>query len=161
MVCHKTQPIFPFLFSLYSSLSSVNCTRQLEEKVLPGKKNTFLCMKNNCSFWVTRTKCFLNLFINLMTIVPFIAWSSISSSKHLPEKLCKYKDLGIEIEKIWDMKPSPPSTIPLVIGDFDLVKEMKNRPKIPGNMKIKEIQILLFSIAHILRRTLSIKSTKE
>ena len=73
------------------------------------------------------------------------------------EKLSKYKDLEIEIEKAWGMKTT---TVPVIIGALGLVKKGTENyiGKIPGNIRITELQkIVLLGTAHILRRTLSIK----
>ena len=73
------------------------------------------------------------------------------------EKLSKYKDLEIEVTKMWEMKTS---TVPIVIGALGLVKEglEKYASQIPGYIRIEELQkIALLGSAHILRRTLSIK----
>ncbi|XP_028517939.1 uncharacterized protein LOC110248967 [Exaiptasia diaphana] len=73
------------------------------------------------------------------------------------EKLSKYKDLEIEVERMWGLKTS---TIPVIIGALGLIKKGIDKyiNKIPGNIKIVELQkIVLLGTAHILRRTLSIK----
>ena len=73
------------------------------------------------------------------------------------EKLTKYKDLEIEIEKMWGMKTT---TVSVVIGAFGLVKKgIENFiGKIPGNIRVTELQkTVLLGTAHILRKTLSIK----
>ena len=73
------------------------------------------------------------------------------------EKLIKYNDLEIEIEKTWGMKST---TVPVIIGAFGLVKKRKENyiGKIPGNIRITELQkTVLLGTAHILRRTISIK----
>ena len=73
------------------------------------------------------------------------------------EKLTKYKDLEIEIEKMWGMKTT---TVSVVIGAFGLVKKgIENFiGKIPGNIRVTELQkTVLLGTTHILRRTLSIK----
>ena len=72
------------------------------------------------------------------------------------EKLSKYKDLEIEIERMWGMKAK---TIPVVIGALGLVKKgmEKFTQQIPGNIKIQELQkITLLGTSHILRKALSI-----
>ena len=72
------------------------------------------------------------------------------------EKLSKYKDLEIEIEKTWGMKTT---TIPKIIGALGLVKKgIENYTgKIPGNIRITELQkTVLLGTAHILRRLDSI-----
>ena len=73
------------------------------------------------------------------------------------EKLSKYKDLGIEIEKMWSMNTM---TIPVIIGALGLVKKGMEKyiNKIPGNISIQETQkCVLLGTAHVLRKIFSIK----
>ena len=74
------------------------------------------------------------------------------------EKLSKYKDLEIEIERMSDMKATK---IPVVIaGALGLIQKglEKYKQQIPGNIKIYEVQkITLLGTSHILRKALSIK----
>ncbi|XP_068737241.1 uncharacterized protein, partial [Montipora capricornis] len=86
---------------------------------------------------------------------------SISTEKNTSvkviEKLSKYKDLEIEIERMWGMRAT---TIPVVIGALGLMKKglEKYTKQSPGNIKISELQkIALLGTSHILRKTLSIK----
>ena len=75
------------------------------------------------------------------------------------EKLSKYKDLEIEIERMWGMKAT---TIPVVIGALGLIKKglEKYTKQIPGNIKISELRkIALLGKSRILRKTLSIKTS--
>ena len=72
------------------------------------------------------------------------------------DKLNKYKDLEIEIEKMWRLKTT---MVPVIIGALGMVKKgtEKHLQKIPGGHKLKEVQkIVLTSTAHILRKALSI-----
>jgi len=72
------------------------------------------------------------------------------------EKLSKYKDLEIEISRMWGMKTT---TVPVVIGALGLIKKGldKRIQQIPGNPTIPELQkIVLLGSAHIIRKTLSI-----
>ena len=72
------------------------------------------------------------------------------------EKLAKYKDLEIEVEKMWRLKTT---TIPVVVGSLGLIKKGTNQflEKSPGNPCLFEVQkIVLNSIAHVLGRALSI-----
>ena len=72
------------------------------------------------------------------------------------EKLSKYKDLEIEIQKMWHLDTS---TIPVVVGALGLLKQGTEdyMERIPGKPKLFEIQkIALTSTAHILRKFLSI-----
>ena len=80
--------------------------------------------------------------------------SNISSKNF--EKLSKYKDMEIEIAKMWKMKTK---TIPVIVGALGMIKKgtQKYVNEIPGNLSLAEIQkIVLNSTAHILRRTLSL-----
>ena len=72
------------------------------------------------------------------------------------EKLSKYKDLEIEIAKMWKMKTK---TIPVIVGALGMIKKgtQKYVNEIPGNLSLAEIQkIVLSTTAYILRRTLSL-----
>ena len=72
------------------------------------------------------------------------------------EKLSKYKDLEIEIAKMWKMKTK---TIPAIVGALGMIKKriQKYSNEIPGNLSLAQIQKIMFnSTAHILRRTLSL-----
>jgi hypothetical protein len=83
--------------------------------------------------------------------------SERNTSVKVTEKLSIYKDLEIEINRMWGTKTT---TIPVVIGALGLVKKRieKYTDKIPGNINIHEVQkIALLGTAYILRRVLSIK----
>ena len=72
------------------------------------------------------------------------------------EKLSKYKDLEIEVNKMWNMKTT---TVPVIVGALGLIRKRMNDhvSKIPGRICIEEIQkIVLLGISHILRRALFI-----
>ena len=72
------------------------------------------------------------------------------------QKLSKYKDLEIEIAKMWKMKTK---AIPVIVGALGMVIKgtQKYINEIPGNLPLPEIQkITLNSTACILRRTLSL-----
>ena len=71
------------------------------------------------------------------------------------EKLSKYKDLEIEVEKLWHIKTV---TIPVVIGTLGMIKKgtKKHLEKIPGSLNLAQMQkIALTGTAYILRKTLS------
>ena len=73
------------------------------------------------------------------------------------EKLTKYKDLEIEVERTWGLKTA---TVPVFMGALGTIKkDMENYSnKIPGNVNTHELQkITPLSTAHLLRRVLSIK----
>ena len=61
-----------------------------------------------------------------------------NTSVKVTEKLSKYKDLEIEIERMWGMKAT---AIPVVIGALGLIKKglEKYIQQIPGNIKIQEL----------------------
>ena len=84
---------------------------------------------------------------------------SVPSDKNVAvkefDKLSKYKDLEIEIQKMWHLKTS---VVPVIIGALGVVKKTTKSylEKIPGKPLLQEIQkIVLTSTAHILRKTLS------
>ena len=67
------------------------------------------------------------------------------------EKLTKYNDLEIEVERMWGLKIT---TVPVVMGALGTIKkDMESYSnKIPGNINIHELQkITLLSTAHLLR----------
>ena len=72
------------------------------------------------------------------------------------EKLSKYKDLELEIARMWGAKTA---TVPAVIGALGLIKKGigKHLDKIPGKIRVEELQkTVLLGTAHILRKTLSL-----
>ena len=78
-------------------------------------------------------------------------------STKVTEKLSKYKDLEIEIERMWGMKTK---TIPVVIGALGVIKKgsKKYLDDISANIRLQDLQkTTLLGTAHILRRILSIK----
>ena len=81
----------------------------------------------------------------------------INTSVNTMEKLNKYKDLEIKVERMWGLKTT---TVPVVMGALGTIKkDMENYTnKIPGNINIHELQKITFlSTAHLLRQVLSIK----
>ena len=80
-----------------------------------------------------------------------------NTSVKVAEILSKYKDLEIEITKMWGLK-----TIALlvVIGALEVVKKgaKKHIDKIPGKINVTELQkIALLGSSHILQKVLLIK----
>ena len=65
--------------------------------------------------------------------------SESNTSVKVTEKLSKYKDLEIEISRMWCMKTQ---TIPVVIGSLGLVKKglEKFSDRIPGNIDLNTVQ---------------------
>ena len=71
------------------------------------------------------------------------------------EKLSKYRDLEIEVSKLWKMKTT---IFPVVTGALRVIKKgMRSTvEKIPGAINIEELQkMTLMGTAHILRKVLS------
>ena len=72
------------------------------------------------------------------------------------DKLSRYKDLQIEIERMWRLKKT---VIPVIVGAIGMVKKgvLNHLKSIPGEPNLQEIQkIVLTSTSHILRKALSI-----
>ena len=98
-------------------------------------------------------KDFLN---NVCYLIDMSVPSDKNDSAKTFEKLSKYKDLEIEIGKMWHLRAR---TIPVVIGTLGLVKKGTEDflDKIHGNPFLREIQkIVLSGTAHVLRKALSI-----
>ena len=80
-----------------------------------------------------------------------------NTSVKTTEKLNKYKDLEIEVERTWGLKTT---TVWVVMGALGTIKkDMENySTKIPGSINIHELEkITLLSIVHLLKQVLSIK----
>ena len=78
-----------------------------------------------------------------------------SVSLKIFEKLSKYKDLEIEVTKMWHLKTT---ALPVVVGALGIVA--KTTPnyvsQIPGAPSLTELQkITLMGTTHILRKVLS------
>jgi hypothetical protein len=70
------------------------------------------------------------------------------------EKVLKYKDLTIEIQRMWNVKAQ---VIPVIIGATGTVSKSSRKyvSNIPGNHDVKELQkTAKLSTAHILRKVL-------
>jgi hypothetical protein len=71
------------------------------------------------------------------------------------EKILKYKDLTVEIQRMWNVKAR---VIPVVIGATGTVSKSfrKYVSNIPGNHDVKELQnTAIMGTAHILRKVLT------
>ena len=83
--------------------------------------------------------------------------SDRNTSNKVVEKLVKYKDLEIEIARMWKMGKE---TIPVVIGALGVIKKglEKYVDKIPGTVSIDELQkTTLLGSARIFRKVLLMK----
>jgi hypothetical protein len=70
------------------------------------------------------------------------------------EKIFKYKDLTIEIQRMWNVKTR---VIPLIIGATGTISKSfrKYVSTIPGNHEVKELQkTAILGTAHTLRKVL-------
>ena len=71
------------------------------------------------------------------------------------QKLSKYKDLEIEVTKMWKLKTK---TIPIVIGVLGMIKKGAQNfiDQVPGKASLQEMQkTVLTSTTHILPKVLS------
>ena len=85
--------------------------------------------------------------------IPLYTNTSIKTT----EKLNKYKDFEIEVERMWGLKTT---TVPVVMPALGTIKkDMENYTnKIPGSINIHELEkITLLSMVHLLKQVLSIK----
>jgi hypothetical protein len=74
--------------------------------------------------------------------------------KKKAEKILKYKDLTIEIQRMWIVKTR---VIPVIIGATGTISKslIKYVSTIPGNHEVKELQkTSILGTAHILRKVL-------
>ena len=71
------------------------------------------------------------------------------------EKILKYKNLTIEIQRTWKVKPR---VIPVILGATGTISKSfrKYISNIPGNHEVKELQkTAILGTAHILRKVLT------
>jgi len=71
------------------------------------------------------------------------------------EKILKYKDLTIEIQRMWNVKTK---TIPVIMGKTGTISKSfrKYVSNIPGNHVVKELQkAAILGTAHILRKVIT------
>ena len=70
------------------------------------------------------------------------------------EEIIKYKDLAIEIQRMWNVKTN---VIPVIIGATGTISKSfrKYVSNIPGNREVKELQkTAILGTEHILRKVL-------
>jgi hypothetical protein len=73
------------------------------------------------------------------------------------EKILKYKDLTIEIQRMWKVKTR---VIPVIIGATGTISKSfrKYTSNVPGNHEVKELQkTAILGTPHILRKVLKYK----
>ena len=71
------------------------------------------------------------------------------------EKILKYKDLTIEIQRMWKVKTR---VIPVITGATGTISKSRRKyvSNIPGNHEVRELQITaILGTAHILRKVLT------
>jgi len=75
--------------------------------------------------------------------------------KNEAEKILKYKDLTIEIQRMWNVKTK---VIPVTIGVTGTISKSfrKYVSTMPGNHEVKELQkTAILGTAHIVRKVLT------
>jgi hypothetical protein len=75
--------------------------------------------------------------------------------KREAEKILKYKDITIEIQRMWNVKTK---VIPVIIGATGTISKSSRKyaSNIPGNHEVKELQeTVILGTAHILRKVLT------
>jgi len=71
------------------------------------------------------------------------------------KKILKYKDLTIEIQRMWNLKKK---TVIPIISTTETISKLfrKYVSKIPGNLKVKELQkTATWGTAHILQKVIT------
>ena len=107
--------------------------------------------------WAWTQDCHLDKKDKICLLIDMTVSLDTNTSVKATQKFTKYKDLEMEVERMWGLKTT---TVPVVMGALGTIKkDMENYTnKIPGNINIHELQkITLLSTAHLLRWVLSIK----
>ena len=94
------------------------------------------------------------LIIIIIIIIDFAISGDRNGIKKEAEKILKYKDLTIEIQRMWNVKTK---VIPVIIGTTGTISKSfrKYVSNIPGKHEVKELQkTAILGTAHILRKVL-------
>ena len=95
------------------------------------------------------------LMMMMIIIIIIIIPGDRNVIKKEAEKILKYKDLTIEIQRMWNVKTR---VIPVIIGATGTVSKSfrKYVSDIPGNHDVKELQkTAILGTAHIFRKMLT------
>ena len=90
----------------------------------------------------------------MMMIIIIIISGERNVIKKEAEKILKYEDLTIEIQRMWNVKTK---VIPVIIGATGTISKSfrKYVSNIPGKHEVKELQkTAILGTAHILRKVL-------
>jgi len=72
--------------------------------------------------------------------------------KNEAEKILKYEDLTIEIQRTWNVKTK---VIPVIIGATETISFRKYLSNVPGKHEVKELQkTAILGTARVLRKVL-------
>jgi hypothetical protein len=84
--------------------------------------------------------------------VPCTHVNNNNNNNNNNNKILKYKDLTIELQRMWNVKTK---VIPVIIGATGTISKSfrKYVNNIPGNIQVKELQkTAILGTAHILRK---------
>ena len=88
-------------------------------------------------------------------LIDVAIWGDRNVIKKESDNILKYKDLTIEIQRMWKVKTR---VIPVIIGATGTISKSfrKYISNIPGNHEVKELQkTAILGTAHILRKVLT------
>jgi hypothetical protein len=88
-------------------------------------------------------------------LIDVVIWGDRNVIKNEAEKILKYKDLTIGIQRMWKVKTR---VIPVIIGATGTISKSfrKYISNVPGNHEVKELQkTAVLGTAHTLRKVLT------
>ena len=88
-------------------------------------------------------------------LIDAAVWGDRNMIKKEAENILKYKDLTIDIQRMWNVKTK---VIPVIIGTPGTISKSfrKYVSNIPGNHEVKELQkTAILGTAHIVRKELT------